>query len=160
MGSVALAKSDRTLIFVTSAVLIGAGLFFAAVLLVSPDTGSPSSSQSCPLYNGPQRDMRTTLDEGSPLYFANPFGGRGFWLDREEGSLVALDVGKPGEVTCSVKWRGRVDSYVDCHGDRLTKADLGRYELTVIEGGERRGSVFVDLSEVLAPPEAAIGSSP
>jgi hypothetical protein len=153
---VALAKSDRTLILVTSTALIVAGLFFASVLLLATDSDAPSAADEGPLYIGPQRDLIDQLDEGSPLYFANPFGGRGFWLDREQGELVAFDVGKPGEVTCSVKWRGRVDSYVDCHGDRLTKADLGRYEVTVVRSGERRGSVLVDLDEVVAPPAAAV----
>lgn len=152
MDAVALARSDRTLIFITSGALILAGLFFASVLVFATGGSSPSGSKSGPLYIGNQRDIVVKLDEGSPLYFANPFGGRGFWIDREGGEIVAFDVGRWESPSCSVRWKGRVDSYVDCDGARLTKADLARHPVTIIARGERKGSVFVDLQEVEAPP--------
>ena len=47
-----------------------------------PARSTSASTASC---------ARRRLHEGSPLYFANPFGGNGFWLDIEDGQLVALD---------------------------------------------------------------------
>lgn len=146
MARVALARSDRNIIVVTASALILAGLFFVSVLLFATGSDTPTSAERGPLYIGPKRDLVAKLDEGSPLYFANPFGGRGFWLDREAGSLIALDVGTPGDVDCSAKWKDPVDAYVDCDGNRLTKDDLARYDLTVVARGPRKGSVFVDLS--------------
>ncbi len=74
-----------------------------------------------------------TLNEGSPLYFANPFGGRGFWIDRENGELIALDVGKWRDTSCSVKWQGRIDTYIDCHGNHLTQGEIARHPVTVVD---------------------------
>jgi hypothetical protein len=152
MDAVALARSDRTLILVTTGALILAGLFFASVLIFATGRSSPDSTQQGPLYIGPRHDIVLKLDEGSPLYFANPFGGRGFWIDREAGEIMAFDVGRWQSPSCSVRWKGRVDSYVDCDGERLTKADLARHPVTVLTRGERKGSVYVDLDELEAPP--------
>jgi hypothetical protein len=151
---VALARSDRKLMLITGGVVIVAALFFASVLVFATGSSEPQSKSNGPLYIGPKRDLVTTLNEGSPLYFANPFGGRGFWLDRENGELIALDVGKWGDVGCSIKWRGRVDSYVDCDGNHLTKDDLARHAVTVVQTGTRKGSVLVDLESVSAPPSS------
>lgn len=150
-------RSDRKLIFITSAVLIGAGLFFASVLVFATRTTSPNRADG-PLYVGPKSDIVLKLDEGSPLYFANPFGGRGFWMDRESGELVALDVGTYADPDCSIRWRGRVDSYVDCDGNRLTKADMARHPVEVKTSGKQKGGVFVDL-EALDPPSGATSST-
>jgi hypothetical protein len=152
-----MAPSDRKLILLTGGAVVMAAVFFALVLVFATGSSEPSGSKEGPLYIGPKRDLITTLDEGSPLYFANPFGGRGFWLDRQNGELIALDVGRPDDVDCSVKWKGRVDSYVACDGDRLTKDDLSRYEVTVVETGNRKGSVLVDL-ESRVPPAGSTSS--
>lgn len=152
-------RSDRKLILVTSGVLVLAGLLFAAVLVFATGTTSPSGGDEGPLYIGPKSDIVEKLEEGtgSPLYFANPFGGRGFWIDRENGELVALDVGRYDDPGCSIRWKGRVNSYVDCDGNRLTKAELARHPVTVIASGDRKGSVLVDL-ETLDPPPAETSS--
>jgi hypothetical protein len=152
-----MSRDDRKLILTTSIVLVAAGVFFASVLVFATGTSSPQTQDEGPLYIGPRRDIVRTLNEGSPLYFANPFGGRGFWIDREEGELIAIDVGKWQDTDCSVKWRGRVDSYVDCTGDRLTKADLARHPVRVVASGARRGSVLVVL-EVVEPPPGSVST--
>ena len=145
-------RSDRNLILVTGGAVVLAGLLFAAVIVFATGTSDPAGKAEGPLYIGPKRDLIRTLDEGSPLYFANPFGGRGFWLDRENGALIALDVGRWGDVDCSVKWRGRIGSYVDCNGERLTKDQLARFVVTEVATGTRKGSVLVDLQARRAPP--------
>ena len=147
-------RSDRNLILVTGGAVVLAGLLFAAVIVFATGTSDPAGKAEGPLYIGPKRDLIRTLDEGtgSPLYFANPFGGRGFWLDREDGTLIAFDVGRWGDVDCSVKWRGRVDSYVACDGERLTKDQLARFAVTEVTTGKRKGAVLVDLESRSAPP--------
>jgi hypothetical protein len=149
-------RSDRKLILVTTAVLVAAGLFFAGVLVFATRTTSPAADGPVALYIGPEDAIEEKLDEGSPLYFANPFGGRGFWVDRENGVLVAYDVGRYDNPDCSVRWRGRVNSYMDCEGGLLTQAELGRRPLTVLATGPRAGSVLVDV-DVLEPPTGATG---
>lgn len=151
-------RADRKLILLTSGVLVLAGLFFASVLVFATGGDTPRSADDGPLYIGPKQDIVAKLDEGegSPLYFANPFGGRGFWLDRENGALVALDVGLPDEPDCSIRWRGSKGSYIDCHGDRLTTAEMARYPVEVGTTGNRDGGVFVDL-DTLQPPPSATG---
>lgn len=149
--------SDRKLILITSGLLIAAGLFFAAVLVFATSTSSPDRADG-PLYIGPRSDIVLKLDEGSPLYFANPFGGRGFWIDREEGELVALDVGRFDDPDCSIRWRGSKGSYIDCDGNRLAKTDMARHPVEVETSGTRKGGVYVDL-DVLDPPSRETGTS-
>lgn len=151
-----MARADRKLIVVTAGAVVVAALLFAAVLVFATGSSEPAGQDEGPLYIGPKRDLIRTLDEGtgSPLYFANPFGGRGFWLDREDGALIAFDVGRWGDVDCSVKWRGRIGSYVDCNGERLTKDQLARFAVTEVTTGKRKGAVFVDLESRTAPPSS------
>ena len=151
----ATSRSDRKLILITTAIVIAAGLFFASVLIFATGTSSPSSDQDGPLYVGPKSDIVLKLDEGSPLYFANPFGGRGFWMDREAGELVALDVGRYDDPDCSIRWRGSKGSYIDCDGNRLDKTDMARHPVTVKTSGKQKGGVFVDL-DTLDPPSGAV----
>ena len=152
-------RADRKLILITSALLILAGVLFAAVLVFATGTDTPRSADDGPLYIGPKRDIVEKLDEGSPLYFANPFGGRGFWVDREDGELVALDVGRADDPECSIRWRGSKGSYIDCHGDRLTTADMARYPVEVVASGTRAGSVLVDLDGLEPPPAESVAST-
>jgi hypothetical protein len=147
-----MARADRKLMLITGIVVIAAALFFASVLVFATGSSEPTANRNAPLYIGPKRDLVTTLNEGSPLYFANPFGGRGFWLDRENGELIALDVGSWGDVGCSIKWRGRINTYTDCHGNHLTIDQIARHPVTEIEAGTRKGSVLVDLDTLNPPP--------
>lgn len=152
-GPVPLSRADRTIILATSGLLMAAASLFASVLVFA--TGGRAPTDAGPLYIGPRSDLVRKLDEGSPLYFANPFGGKGFWLDREDGDLVALDVALPGARSCNVRWKGRVDSYVDCEGNRVASTDLARHPVEIARRGERRGSVFVDLGDLDPPPGAS-----
>jgi hypothetical protein len=153
---VPLARTDRKLILVTSGLLILAALFFASVLVFATGGGrnQPKGNQR-PLYIGPKHELVATLEQGSPLYFANPFGGRGFWLDRDHGALIALDVGLPSQPSCSIKWKGRIDTYTDCRGDHLTKEQMARHPVTVVRSGKRKGSVYIDLRKLEPAPPAA-----
>lgn len=154
----ALARADRKIILVTSGLLVVAALFFASVLVFATGGGrdQPADNQG-PLYIGPKRDLFEKLNEGtgSPLYFANPFGGRGFWLDQENGNLVALDVGLPSDPSCSIKWKGRIDTYTDCHGRPVTMDNMARHPVSVSTTGKTRGGVYVSLDETQPAPDPA-----
>jgi len=155
---VAFTRDDRRIIIFTGALVVIAALFFVSVLVFATGGSTPSKKNQGPLYLGEVSGLRAALNEGSPLYFANPFGGPGFWLDREQGAFVALDVRVPNSQSCNVKWIGRsTNAYVDCNGDHLQSEELARYPVEVAQKGERKGSVFVDLKHVDPPPSLSSG---
>jgi hypothetical protein len=142
---VAFTRDDRRIIIFTGGLVVIAALFFVSVLVFATG-GSKPPKNTGPLYIGEATDLSDKLDLGSPLYFPNPFGGTGFWLDREHGQFVALDIRVPNSTSCNVKWIGRsINAYVDCHKDHLKSEELARYPVEVGQKGERKGSVFVDL---------------
>ena len=150
--AVAFSRDDRRIIIFTGALVVIAALFFVSVLVFATG-GSKSPKHTGPLYLGQASGLRERLDEGSPLYFANPFGGPGFWLDREHGEFVALDVRVPDTTDCNVKWIGRsTNAYVDCNKDHLKSEELARYPIEVAQKGERKGAVFVDLKHLQPAP--------
>ena len=58
----------------------------------------------------------------------DPFGGnRNILLALEGGKVVALSDIVPGSKDCRVRWRGSINSFVDCHDDKLKSTDLERY---------------------------------
>ena len=155
----AFTKDDRRIIFFTGGLLVIAALFFVSVLVFASGGSSPPKNTG-PLYIGEARDLREKLDLGSPLYFPNPFGGTGFWLAREHGEFVALDIRVPDTTDCHVKWVGRsTNAYVDCHKDHLQSEELARYPIEVGQKGERKGSVFVDLKHLEAAPGLSADSN-
>ena len=158
--AVAFSRDDRRIIIFTGALVVIAALFFVSVLVFATGGSTPSKKNTGPLYLGEASGLREALNEGSPLYFANPFGGPGFWLDREHGELVALDVRVPNSKSCNVKWIGRsTNAYVDCNGDRLQSFELARYPVEVAQEGERKGSVFVDLKHLQPAPGLSADSN-
>jgi hypothetical protein len=153
---VAFTRDDRRLIMFTGGAVVLAALFFAAVLVFATPSDRPTKEESGPLYIGQASDLREKLDLGSPLYFASPFGGSGFWLGRENGEFVSLDVRLPGADDCNVVWRGRRDTYVDCNGDAVTSAELARYATSVVRRGEQKGAVYVDLNRLIDAPNSGV----
>jgi len=149
---VPIARTDRRLIAVTALTVVLAAAFFAAVLILASGGGSKHVRETSPLYLGPRTDLKASLDLGSPLYFANPFGGRGFWLDREQGRFVALDVGVPGDTSCSIVWRGRINTYLDCKGRHLSSDQMARHPVSVSIAGVTKGGVYADLRALDPPP--------
>jgi hypothetical protein len=144
------APSDRRL-------LVGAGLFvvlaaaaFAAALFFATG-GGQSAPKRGPVYIGLERDLRNTLKQGPRLYFAHPFGGTGFWLDTENGHLVALVARRADDPSCTVAWRNLRRGYYDCHGHKLTGAELERYPLQFPQLGPEAGGVIVDFRHVDPP---------
>jgi hypothetical protein len=145
MATMPAAPSDRRILVFAIALVAFAGILIAAALFFATGGGKGDPKQTGPLYLGLASDLRGQIDKGSPLYFANPFGGNGFWLDRRQGQFVALDLVLPSTHDCQVKWKGRRNSYVDCHGDKVTIADLDQYKVTLRKAGNSGQSVYVDL---------------
>ena len=97
-----------------------AALFFVSVLVFA--TGGEHAAEATPARctSARRRTCATSWTSGSPLYFPNPFGGTGFWLDREDGQFVALDIRVPNTHELQREVDGRsINAYVDCHEDHL-----------------------------------------
>jgi hypothetical protein len=145
-------------LLVTGGLVVLAGIFIAAALILATSGTTRTPDHPRPLCLGDARSLNRAIDQGSPLYFANPFGGNGFWLDKEGGRFVALDLVLPGTRDCTVRWRGRVDSYVDCDGRHRRSTALDRFAVTVPVRGTRKGGVLVDLRQRIAAPETGAGA--
>jgi hypothetical protein len=147
--------SDRRLLIGASiAVAVGAAAFAAALFFATG--GGQAAPKPGPVYIGLAKDLRSTLAVGPRLYFAHPFGGTGFWLDEEDGQLVALVARRPDDPSCTVAWRNLKKAYYDCHGHTLHGAELERYPLQLPQLGPEAGGVIVDFRHV-DPPRAPIG---
>lgn len=157
--AVAFSPSDRRLIVMTGGALLLAAAFFGGVLVLA--THSDPGPRK-PVFLGLQDQKRKDIRADGPQYVSNPFGGNGFWLDLEDGKLVALDVDAPGPGYCEVKWKRT--TYIDCHGDGVTTRDLNRFKVIIgsLEGSPS-DSVFVDLRRrrpapaIATPTTAAAG---
>jgi hypothetical protein len=147
-------RSDTRLLVGAGVAAVIAGLVVAVVLLLATSRAD-SPTKYKPFAAGPERELRRQLGDGGPFYIPDPFGGRksiSFALEGE--SVVALMTHTPGDTSCIVRWRGRVDSFEDCHGNRLRSEDVGRYVTTVERSGNQGRILFVDLRKELPPPVA------
>jgi len=143
-------RSDRQLLLVTGSFLLLAAVFFLGVIWLATIR---NESKEGPFYIGVRGALERSISKASPLYFANPSAGDGFWLDLEDGALVALVIDRPGEKDCVVKWKEQRDAYVDCHDDELQAAGLDRYKLTIgPRDGSPKNSVYVNLRKVFPAP--------
>jgi hypothetical protein len=150
MGSVRATTSDRRLLLITGIFVALAGLLFAGVILIATNRDSPAADAGKPLFLGLRDPLTAGITDGGPLYFANPFGGDGFWLDLEDRQLVAYVLQDPGTPDCNVKWKDQESSYLDCHGAKIARSELDRYQVTIgSRGGSDKTSVFVDLKVVI-----------
>jgi hypothetical protein len=147
--------ADRRLLILTGSFVALAGVLVAGILFLATQQGTSTGPRK-PLFLGLERPLTKSIRDASPLYFANPFGRDGFWLDVEDGKLVALVLQPPGVAHCPVKWKAQQNAYVDCDGRRYQSRDLDHYLVTV---GSRFGSpkdaVFVDLRKRFPAPASA-----
>jgi len=146
------ARSDRSLLIVTGLLVVAAGLVFTAVLFFATG-GDTSTGKPAPVFIGLRKGLVDNINEDGPRYQANPFGGDGFWLDVEDGELVAFVLDSPGPGRCTVKWRESRGAYIDCHDQPVDPGDLDRYPVII---GSRAGSpddsVYVDIRTVEPAP--------
>lgn len=143
-------RADRRLLLLTGSFLAIAGVFFAGVLWLATQR---NASGNGPFFIGLERPLKTHIHEGSPLYFANPGAGDGFWLDIEDGHLVALVLDRPGSKDCVAKWKDQRDAYIDCNGEALASRDLDHYKVTIgPRNGSPKKSVYVNLRKASPAP--------
>jgi hypothetical protein len=141
------APDDRRVLLFAGGLVALAGLAVAALLFLATGGTQDTPSGNKPLFLGLERELVAKIKEGGPLYFASPFGENGFWLDLEDGQIVALDIVKPGTQNCKVKWRDPRGAYVDCDDQDLQVGDLNRFEVTVgkLQKNAPVDAVYVDL---------------
>ncbi len=141
----ALQRSDAKILLVAAGAVIVAGLLVAAVLLFA--TGRAGSPTKYVAFDaGVAVSIRKDLKSGGPYFVPDPFGGdRSILLALEDGKIVALSDLKPGTKDCRIRWRGSIDSFVDCHDHKLKSTQLARYQSEVGELGDQKGELLVDL---------------
>jgi hypothetical protein len=138
-------RSDaKILIFATGGVIV-AGLLVAAVLLLATSRDS-GPTKYAPFAAGLNTAIKQQLKDGGPFFYPDPFGGdRNILLGLEGGRVVALSDVLPNTTSCRVKWRGSINSFVDCHGDKLSSSQLARYQTDVGVAGADKGQLLIDL---------------
>jgi hypothetical protein len=116
----------------------------AVLLLASGRASSPTKYVAFPA--GDATAIRKDLKDGGPFFFPDPFGGnRNILLAIEDGQVVALSNVVPGTKNCQVRWRGSINSFVDCHDDKVKSTDLARYQTEIGTVGADKGELLVDL---------------
>lgn len=145
-------RSDARLLLTATAAVVAAGVIVAVVLLfVTGRSGSPTKYR--PFSAGPAKAIEQQLKDGGPFYVPDPFGGnRSILFALENGEVVALSNILPGTKDCSIRWKGSVHRFQDCHGDRFTSEQLDRFTTTMREAGSAKGLLLVNLKQKLRAP--------
>jgi len=148
-------RSDAKLLIVATGAVVLAGVLVAAVLLLA--TGRASSpTKYQPFDAGVASSIKQQLKDGGPYFVPDPFGGnRNILLGLESGQVVALSDIVPGSKDCRVRWRGSINSFVDCHDDKLKSTDLDRYRTAIGLTGDSKGELLIDLRHREPAPQAA-----
>ena len=68
---------------------------------------------------------------------------------------MALSDILPNTTDCRVKWRGSINSFQDCHGDKLRSGELERYQSEISEVGVNKGELLIDLRHREPAPNPA-----
>ena len=141
----ALQRSDAKLLLVATGAVVVAGLLVAAVLLLATSRAS-SPTKYEPFDAGVAASIKKDLKDGGPYFVPDPFGGdRSILLAIEDGKIVALSDVAPGTKDCRVRWKGSIDSFVDCHDDKLKSTDLARYRAEIGLTGAHKDELLIDL---------------
>ena len=150
-------KGDVRFFVVTVVAILVAGLSIAAILWVLSGRGGQPTGRTgeyTAFSAGNAETLTRQIREGGPVFFADPLAGeKGFWIDREQGELVALSVNAPAKDECALRWRASVNRYEDCDGTRYTSEQLARFTTNIPERGKQRGLFLVDLRRITPAPE-------
>jgi hypothetical protein len=148
-------RSDAKILLAAAGAVILAGLLVAAVLLLATSReSSPTKYVQFPA--GVAQSIKSQLKDGGPYFFPDPFGGdRNILLAIEGGKVVALSDILPNTTDCRVKWRGSINSFQDCHGDKLRSGELARYRTEIGITGPNKDELLIDLRHREAPPNPA-----
>ena len=145
-------RSDAKILLVATGAVVLAGLLVAGVLLLTTSqASSPTKYQPFPA--GDAASIKQQLKDGGPYFFPDPFGGdRNILLAIEGGKVVALSDVLPGTTDCRIRWRGSINSFVDCHADKLRSTELARYRAEIGLVGADKGELLIDLRHREPPP--------
>jgi hypothetical protein len=147
----------KPLIFAAIGALV-IGAIVAGLIVVA--TRGKQPTKVAPFPAGLERSIRADVREGGPVYFPDPFGGRrSVWFVFEQNRLIALAGRTWQRASCTVRWRGSINRFVDCNGNRLTSDELPRYPSSVPTTGPNKGAVLVDVRSLLPPPALAATQS-
>jgi hypothetical protein len=145
-------KDARVLILATVGVVV-AGLVVVGVLLLATGRREQPGTYK-PFPYGEERDLIRTLEDGGPFYVPDPFGGnRSILWALEDGAPVALTIHAEDDASCRVTWKGRIESFVDCHDTQLTSRQIPRYEIEIPRSGPNEDIVLVDLRREISAPD-------
>jgi hypothetical protein len=148
-------RSDAKILIVATGAVVLAGLLVAAVLLLATSRGG-SPTKYVPFPAGVAQSIKSQLKDGGPYFFPDPFGGdRNILLAIEGGHVVALSDILPNTTDCRIRWRGSLDSFVDCHDDKLRSGELDRYQTEIGQAGANKGELLIDLRRREPPPNPA-----
>jgi hypothetical protein len=153
-------RSDTRLILAAGGAVVLAGALVALLLLFA--TGQNAQPKKyVPFAAGLARTIKKNLQDGGPYYYPDIFGGhRSILLALEDGNVVALSTLLPGTNDCRLEWKGRINRFVDCHGDEHRSVELDRYEDFIDPAGENKGFLFIDLRHKLPAPRPGTATNP
>ncbi|HEY7136847.1 MAG TPA: hypothetical protein VIB48_17465 [Acidimicrobiia bacterium] len=144
-------RADVKPLIIAAIVALVLGIAVAGLIVVATNGKQPT--KVAPFAAGLETSIRADVRQGGPVFFADPFGGyRSVWFVLERNQLVPLAGHTWQDNHCAVRWRGSINRFVDCHGNRLTSDELPRYPSTVPTTGSTKGAVLVDVRSVLPPP--------
>jgi hypothetical protein len=145
-------RSDLKPLIVAAAVAIVLGVAVAALILYITGRGN-APTKPAPFAAGLERTIRKDVKTDGPVFYPDPFRGyRSILFALEQDRLVALATHTWNRNDCTVRWRGTLDRFVDCDGNRLTSDQLPRYPYTVPSAGAAKGAALVDVRTLLPPP--------
>jgi hypothetical protein len=147
-------RSDTQLLILTGVAVFIAGLMVAGLLLFA--TRSSTKPKETPEFvAGLASTIAQDLKDGGPYFFPDPFGhDRGVWLALEHGKIVALQQHLPGNTSCPIKWRGSIDSFADCDGNKVRSDAIDRYRSRV-GVATNKGALILNLTVVEPAPAGA-----
>jgi len=144
-------RSDTRIVVLTTLGILVFGLLVAGtILVVTGRAKNPDIKGSVPY--GFASTLRQQVKDGGPYAFAGKTGDSGFWIALEHGQLVALKIKKPGTKDCNVRWRGSINTFVDCHNQPIRVDQLARFPTKVPTSGSQKGVLLVNVSGTIPPP--------
>lgn len=114
--------------------------------------GSSRPSTYQPFLAGSRDRITRSIRQDGPIFYPDPRGGtRAFYLDLDDGAVVALHViPESGAENCPAQWDRKSKRYVDCRDSPVDPTTLRRFP--IIENPSRPEAVYVDLRTLEPAP--------
>jgi hypothetical protein len=145
-------RSDVKPLVIAAVGAVVLGIVAAVLILIATGRGN-APSKPRPFAAGLEHSIRNDVETGGPVFYPDPFRGyRSILFALENDRLVALATHVWNRTGCTVRWRGSINRFVDCDGNRLASQQLPRYPYTVPSTGAAKNAVLVDVRTLLPPP--------